>query len=114
VTNKGAGYYRISVARDDMKAPSSIATRLSVTAPTMDCGFPRCSRTSTTRVIGAPSLAPVSRRSSCATLSSLRCVPKPSRFGRSVRELVELFDLFDNKGVALVFLNIDTATSHVR
>ena len=43
-------------------------------------------------------------------------VPKLARFGRSVKELVELFDLFDRSGVSLVFLdmNIDTSTSQGR
>ena len=43
-------------------------------------------------------------------------IPKLSRFGRSVKDLVELFDLFDRDGIALVFLdmNIDTATSQGR
>ncbi len=40
-------------------------------------------------------------------------VPKLARFGRSVMDLVELFELFDHDRVALVFLdmNIDTSPS---
>jgi hypothetical protein len=40
-------------------------------------------------------------------------VSKLSCFGRSLSELVRLFDLFDSKGIALVFLdmNIDSSTS---
>jgi DNA invertase Pin-like site-specific DNA recombinase len=43
-------------------------------------------------------------------------VPKLSRFGRSVSELVQLFDLFDADDVALVFLdlNVDSRTSYGR
>jgi DNA invertase Pin-like site-specific DNA recombinase len=41
-------------------------------------------------------------------------VPKLSRFGRSLRHLSELFELFDNDGIDLIFLDIgvDTGTSH--
>lgn len=43
-------------------------------------------------------------------------VPKLSRFGRSVRDLVILFELFDRDGIALVFLdmNLDTQISQGR
>src|SRR5680860_214368 len=43
-------------------------------------------------------------------------VPKLSRFGRSVKDLVKLFELFDRDGVALTFLdmNIDTSSSQGR
>jgi DNA invertase Pin-like site-specific DNA recombinase len=43
-------------------------------------------------------------------------VPKLSRFGRSLSELVRLFDLFDSEGIALVFLemNVDSSTSQGR
>jgi site-specific DNA recombinase len=43
-------------------------------------------------------------------------IPKLSRFGRSVKDLVGLFDQFDRDGVALVFLdmNLDTSTSQGR
>jgi DNA invertase Pin-like site-specific DNA recombinase len=43
-------------------------------------------------------------------------VPKLSRFGRSVKDLVRLFEPFDRDGIALTFLdmNIDTSTSRGR
>jgi DNA invertase Pin-like site-specific DNA recombinase len=43
-------------------------------------------------------------------------IPKLSRFGRSVKELVRLFDVFDGDGIPLVFLdmNLDTSTSQGR
>ena len=43
-------------------------------------------------------------------------IPKLARFGRSVKDLVNLFELFDRDGVSLVFLdmNIDTSTSQGR
>jgi DNA invertase Pin-like site-specific DNA recombinase len=43
-------------------------------------------------------------------------VPKLSRFGRSLRHLCELFELFDKDGIDLIFLDIgvDTGTSQGR
>ncbi len=43
-------------------------------------------------------------------------IPKLSRFGRSMSELVRLFDLFDGDGISLIFLdlNLDTATRQGR
>lgn len=43
-------------------------------------------------------------------------VPRLSRFGRSVSELVQLFDLFDGDSISLIFLdmNVDTSTSQGR
>ena len=43
-------------------------------------------------------------------------IPKLARFGRSVKDLVNLFELFDRDGVSLVFLdmNLDTSTSQGR
>jgi Resolvase, N terminal domain len=43
-------------------------------------------------------------------------VPKLSRFGPSMSELVRLFDLFDNDDISLIFLDlkIDTGTSQGR
>jgi DNA invertase Pin-like site-specific DNA recombinase len=43
-------------------------------------------------------------------------VPKLSRFGRSMKELIRLFDVFDSDHIPLVFLdmNLDTSTSQGR
>ena len=43
-------------------------------------------------------------------------VPKLSRFGRSMKELIRLFDVFDSDRIPLVFLdmNLDTSTSQDR
>jgi DNA invertase Pin-like site-specific DNA recombinase len=43
-------------------------------------------------------------------------VPKLSRFGRSMKQLISLFDVFDTDGIPLVFLdmNLDTSTSQGR
>ena len=40
-------------------------------------------------------------------------VPKLSRFGRSLKHLTQLFDTFDSDGIALIFLDLglDTSTS---
>jgi DNA invertase Pin-like site-specific DNA recombinase len=42
-------------------------------------------------------------------------VPKLSRFGRSLTDLVKLFEIFDNDRIDLVFLDVgvDTSTSQV-
>jgi len=62
---------------------------------------------------GRPALEELTRR---RPEFSAIIVPKLARFGRSVRDLVELFELFDHDRVALVFLdmNIDTSTSQGR
>ena len=41
-------------------------------------------------------------------------IPKLSRFGRSVSELVRLFDLFDGNGISLVFLDMNIDSSRAR
>jgi DNA invertase Pin-like site-specific DNA recombinase len=43
-------------------------------------------------------------------------VPKLSRFGRSLKHLTQLFEIFDSDGIALVFLDLgmDTSTSQGR
>ena len=43
-------------------------------------------------------------------------IPKLARFGRSVKDLINLFELFDRDGISLVFLdmNLDTSTSQGR
>jgi DNA invertase Pin-like site-specific DNA recombinase len=66
-----------------------------------------------TKICTTPALEELKRR----TLEfSAIIVPKLARFGRSVRDLVELFEFFDRNPVALVFLNmnIDTSTSQGR
>jgi site-specific DNA recombinase len=54
----------------------------------------------------------VKERASYSTI----VIPKLSRFGRSMQELIRLFDLFDRDGIPLVFLDmkLDTSTSQGR
>ena len=114
---KVAAYYRVSKARDEMAAPqlyedqirrhcSYRAFNLGEIFVDLDYSGFRGSRT-------RPALEELKdRRHEFSTI----IVPKLARFGRSAKELVELFDLFDSDGIALVFLdmNIDTSTSQGR
>jgi DNA invertase Pin-like site-specific DNA recombinase len=112
-----AGYFRISQARDDMRAPElyrdEIMTycrhrRLDLTEIFSDIDF------SAFRGAGPrPALEELKgrRREFSAVV-----VPKLSRFGRSVKDLITLFEQFEGDGVSLVFLDIglDTSTSQGR
>lgn len=112
-----AGYYRVSQARDDMRAPELYEgeierycryRRLRLTEIFSDIDYSgyRGSRM-------RPGLEDLKQR---RTEFSSVIVPRLSRFGRSVKDLVALFDQFDRDGIALVFLdmNIDTSTSQGR
>jgi site-specific DNA recombinase len=112
-----AGYFRVSQARDGMKAPEMYRDeierycaykgwRLAHVFSDIDYSGWRGAPT-------RPQLEEIKRRRS--EFSAI-VVPKLARFGRSVRDLVQLFDLFDRDGIALVFLdmNIDTSTSQGR
>jgi DNA invertase Pin-like site-specific DNA recombinase len=112
-----AGYYRVSVARDDMKAPELYRDEIE-----RYCNYKRLQLTDVFSDIDRSGYRGARSRPGLEELKlrhlefSAVIVPKLSRFGRSVKELVELFDLFDNNGVSLVFLdmNIDTSTSQGR
>lgn len=114
---KVAGYYRVSVARDGMKAPELYRDEIE-----RYCTYKRLNLAEVFSDIDHSGYRGAKPRPGLEALKlrhlefSTVIVPKLSRFGRSVRELVELFDLFDNNGVALVFLdmNIDTSTSQGR
>lgn len=116
-TRPVAGYFRVSQARDDMKAPQYYEYEI----------VDHCRRR---RVVLAEVFSDVDfsafrgakRRPALEELKKRRrefsavIVPKLSRFGRSVKDLVELFELFESDGVALVFLDmgLDTSTSQGR
>ncbi len=112
-----AGYYRVSVARDGMQAPQMYEEQIRSYCAYKDLRLARIYsdidmsgwRDSPRR----PGLEQLkSDRSTYATI----VIPKLARFGRSVRDLVELFALFDGDHIALAFLdmNIDTGTSQGR
>ncbi len=114
---KVAGYYRVSVARDDMKAPELYQDEIEryCNCRSLEL-FEVFSDVDHSGYRGAkprPALEELKRRR--LEFSSV-IIPKLSRFGRSVKDLVNLFDLFDKDGIALVFLdmNIDSSTSHGR
>lgn len=112
-----AGYYRVSVARDDMKAPELYEEEIR-----RYCTYKNLELGPIYKDIDASGYRGSKPRPGFEALKldhldySAVIVPKLARFGRSMKELVELFDLFDNDGVSLVFLdmNIDTSTSQGR
>ncbi|MEA2491729.1 MAG: site-specific recombinase [Acidobacteriota bacterium] len=112
-----AGYYRVSQARDGMHAPELYEDEIA-----RYCLFRKLGLAETFSDIDYSGYKNPDRRPALADLLARRnefsavIVPKLSRFGRSMRHLVELFDLFDRDGIALVFLdmNIDTSTSQGR
>jgi DNA invertase Pin-like site-specific DNA recombinase len=112
-----AGYFRVSQARDDMKAPAIYSDEIE-----RYCRYKRLELDKIYSDIdysgyrGAPARPALeeliqNRRDYAAVI-----VPKLARFGRSVSNLVALFDLFDKDGIALIFLdlNMDTSTSQGR
>lgn len=112
-----AGYFRVSHARDGMKAPELYQREIErycryrgllIGELFSDIDF-SAFRGARPR----PSLELLKRR---RREFSAVIVPKLSRFGRSVKDLATLFDFFENDGVALVFLDIglDTSTSQGR
>jgi hypothetical protein len=109
-----AGYFRISQARDEMHAPEIYADQIERYCDYRGLRLSRVFSISTTRAITAPRSDPHSGSwwsgaRSTQQLSS----PKLSRFGRSLKHLTQLFDVFDRDGISLVFLDLgmDTSTS---
>jgi DNA invertase Pin-like site-specific DNA recombinase len=112
-----AGYYRISVARDGMSAPEmyedEIRRYCNYKGLTLGPIFKDLDRSGFRGAAPRPGLEELKLHH---LEYSAVIIPKLSRFGRSVKDLVGLFDLFDNAGVPLVFLdmNLDTSTSQGR
>lgn len=112
-----AGYYRVSQARDGMRAPEMYADEIE-----RYCTYRKLHLTETFSDIDFSGYRGSKPRPALEDLKTRRfefsaiVIPKLSRFGRSVKDLVALFDLFDRDGIALVFLdmNIDTSTSQGR
>lgn len=112
-----AAYYRVSKARDGMQAPEMYEgeirryceykqLRLAHVFSDIDFSGYRGSKQ-------RPGLEKLIER---ADDYSMVIVPKLSRFGRSVSDLTRLFELFEAKGISLVFLdlNVDMTTSQGR
>jgi DNA invertase Pin-like site-specific DNA recombinase len=112
-----AGYWRVSVARDDMRSPEMYADEIERYCHYKHLAlgevFSDLDHSGFRGAKPRPALEELVRR---RLEFSAVVVPKLARFGRSMRDLVELFDLFDRDGVSLVFLdmNVDTATSQGR
>ena len=112
-----AGYYRISVAREDMRAPELYADEIQ-----RYCNYKHLQLGKVFADIDRSGFRGAAPRPALEELVDRRLefsaviVPKLARFGRSMKDLIELFDLFDRDGVALIFLdmNIDTSTSQGR
>jgi DNA invertase Pin-like site-specific DNA recombinase len=116
-TKPAAAYYRVSKARDEMGAPrlyeDQIRRYCAYREFTLGEIFADLDFSGFRGAKPRPALEELKdRRHEFSTV----IVPKLARFGRSVKELVELFDLFDSDGIALVFLdmNVDTSTSQGR
>jgi DNA invertase Pin-like site-specific DNA recombinase len=115
--NAVAGYFRVSRARDDMKAPelyrTAIESYCTYKGLELEEVFSDIDISGRRGGLPRPGLdAPVTARKRFAAV----IVPKLSRFGRSMTHLVQLFDTFEDDGIALVFLDlgIDTSTSQGR
>jgi DNA invertase Pin-like site-specific DNA recombinase len=112
-----AGYFRVSRARDGMKAPELYLEeierycrykRLKLGKVFSDIDF--SGRKGSKARPGLDALIGSRHRFSAVV------VPKLSRFGRSMTHLMQLFDTFEDDGIALVFLDLglDTSTSQGR
>jgi site-specific DNA recombinase len=112
-----AGYFRVSVARDDMKAPElyggEIARYCSYRNLDLREIFSDIDYSGYNDSEKRPALKELVRR---RHEFSAVIVPKLSRFGRSLRHLTQLFEAFDREGIALVFLDLgmDTSTNQGR
>jgi site-specific DNA recombinase len=112
-----AGYFRVSQARDDMHAPELYIGEIE-----RYCSYRGLELVKIFSDIDYSAFRGAKARPALEELKARRAefdaviVPKLSRFGRSVKDLVRLFELFDRDGIALTFLdmNIDTSTSQGR
>jgi site-specific DNA recombinase len=112
-----AGYFRISIARYDMKAAELYAQEIERYCVHRNLNlveiFSDIDYSGYNRSEKRPALGELVRRR--AEFSAV-VIPKLSRFGRSLKHLTQLFDRFDSDGISLVFLGLgmDTSTSQGR
>jgi site-specific DNA recombinase len=112
-----AGYFRVSKARDGMQSPDIYRDEIE-----RYCDFKRLRLAEVFADLDFSAWRGARPRPALEQLVERRhefgaiIIPKLSRFGRSVSDLVRLFNLFDRDGVDLVFLDmgIDTSTSQGR
>lgn len=112
-----AGYYRVSLARDNMKAPELYEDEIRRYCSYRKLELARIySDLDYSAFRGAKSRPSLGQLVEDRNRYSAVIVPKLARFGRSMKELVRLFDVFDTDGIPLVFLdmNLDTSTSQGR
>jgi DNA invertase Pin-like site-specific DNA recombinase len=117
ISRRVAGYLRVSQARDGMRAPEIYRDEIE-----RYCRYRELQLGEVFSDIDYSGYRGAKARPALEELKARRhefssvVVPKLARFGRSVRELVELFDLFDRDRIGLVFLdmNVDTSTSQGR
>jgi DNA invertase Pin-like site-specific DNA recombinase/ribosomal protein L37E len=112
-----AGYYRVSLARDEMRAPElyqgEIERYCSYRDLSLDHVFSDIDYSGYKRSEQRPALKELVRR---RHEFSAVVIPKLSRFGRSMKHLAQLFETFDSEGIPLIFLDLgmDTSTSQGR
>jgi site-specific DNA recombinase len=112
-----AAYYRVSKAREGMSAPMLYEQQINRYCDYRSFNLARIyadiDHSGYTNSRARPALRELCdhRRKYAAVV-----VPKLSRFGRSMSHLFELFDLFSDDGVDLIFLDIgvDSSTSQGR
>ena len=112
-----AGYFRVSRARDGMHAPDIYREQIQ-----RYCTYRDLTLVDVYSDIDFSGYRNSEKRPALNQLVEERhrysgvVVPKLSRFGRSLRHLCEMFELFDNDGIDLIFLDIgvDTGTSQGR
>lgn len=112
-----AGYFRVSQARDGMHAPELYEDEINRYCSYKNVNLGRLySDIDYSAFRGAKPRPSLERLVEDRHSYSAVIVPKLSRFGRSMRELIRLFEVFDSDGVPLVFLdmNLDTSTSQGR
>ncbi len=112
-----AGYYRVSLARDNMKAPELYEDEIE-----RYCSYKNLNLARIYSDVDFSAFRGAKPRPSLEELVADRAgysqiiIPKLSRFGRSMKQLIRLFEIFDSDGIPLVFLdmNLDTSTSQGR
>lgn len=117
MTRPVAGYFRVSKARDDGIAPDVYQREIEGY-----CKYRELELVEVFSDVDFSGFRGSRPRPAMEELTTRRnefsavVVPKLSRFGRSMKDLVKLFELFDDDGISLIFLdmNLDTSTSQGR
>lgn len=103
-----AGYLRVSKAREEMQAPAIYRGQIEDY-----CKYKRLHLAEVFSDVDYSGRRGAKARPGLEALLERRqefsavVVPKLSRFGRSLRDLAELFATFDDDGIGLIFLDVD-------